>query len=57
MVRKKRMDLRPTIRDIAKRLGVSETTDYNWEIKNRKSYRRIEEKLRVILGLKEEISV
>jgi len=57
MIRKKRMDMSLTMRDIAERLGVSETTVYNWEIKNRKSYRRIEEKLRVILGLKEEISV
>jgi transcriptional regulator with XRE-family HTH domain len=57
MVRKKRMDMSLTMRDIAERLGVAETTVYNWEIKNKKPYRRTEEKLRAILGLKEEISV
>ena len=57
MIRKKRMDMRLTMREIAAQLGVSETTVYNWEIKNRKPYRRTEEKLRVILGLKEEIPI
>jgi len=57
MIRKKRMDMRFTMRDIAEKLGVSETTVYNWEIKNRKPYRRTEEKLRAVLGLKEEIPV
>jgi len=57
MLRKKRMELRLTMRDIAERLGVSETTVYNWEIKNRKPYRRTEEKLKAILGLKEEIPI
>ena len=57
MVRKKRMEMRLTMKDIANKLGVSETTVYNWEIKNRKPYRRTEEKLRAILGLKEEIPV
>lgn len=57
MVRKKRMDIRLTMREIAERLGVSETTVYNWEIKNRKPYRRTEEKLRSILDLKEEIPI
>jgi DNA-binding transcriptional regulator YiaG len=56
-IRKKRMDMRLTMREIAKRLGVSETTVYNWEIRNRKPYRRTEEKLRAILGLKEEIPI
>jgi DNA-binding transcriptional regulator YiaG len=56
-IRKKRMDMRLTMRDVAERLGVSETTVYNWEIRNRKPYRRTEEKLRAILDLKEEIPV
>ena len=57
VIRKKRMDLGLTMREIAERLGVSETTVYNWEIRNRKPYRRTEEKLRAILGLNEEIPV
>ena len=57
IIRKKRMDMRLTMREIAERLGVSETTVYNWEIKNRKPYRRTEEKLRAILDLKEKIPV
>ncbi len=57
MIRKKRMDMRLTMREIAERLGVSETTVYNWEMKNRKPYRKTEEKLKAILDLKEEISI
>jgi len=57
MIRKKRMDLRLTMREIAERIGVSETTVYNWEIKNRKPYSKTEEKLKTILGLKEEIPI
>lgn len=57
MIRKKRMDLGLTMKNIAEKTGVSETTVYNWEIRNRKPYRRTEEKLRAILGLKEEIPV
>ena len=57
MIRKKRMDMRLTMREIAERLGVSETTVYNWEIRNRKPYRRTEEKLRDILGLEEKIPI
>jgi len=57
IIRKKRMDLRLTMREVAERLGVSETTIYNWEIRNRKPYRRTEEKLKAILGLNEEISI
>jgi len=56
-IRKKRMDMRLTMREVAERLGVSETTVYNWEIKNRKPYRRTEEKLKAILDLKEEIPI
>lgn len=51
MIRKKRMDMRLTMRDIAERLGVSETTVYNWEIRNRKPYRRTEEKLKELFKL------
>ena len=51
------MDMRLTMREIAERLGVSETTIYNWEIRNRKPYRRTEEKLRDILGLEEKIPI
>lgn len=57
MIRKKRMDLGLTMKNIAERTGVSETTIYNWEIKNRTPYRKTEEKLREILALKEEISI
>jgi DNA-binding transcriptional regulator YiaG len=57
MIRKKKMDMRLTMREIAERLGVSETTVYNWEIKNRKPYRKTKEKLRTVLGLKEEVSI
>ena len=57
MVRKKRMDMRLTMREVAERLGVSETTVYNWEMRNKKPYRRTEEKLKAILGLKEEIPI
>lgn len=57
MIRKRRMDLGLTMKNIAEKTGVSETTVYNWEIKNRKPYRRTEEKLKAILGLKEEIPV
>ncbi len=56
-IRKKRMDMRLTMREIAERLGVSETTMYNWEIRNKKPYRRTEEKLRTVLDLKEEIPI
>jgi DNA-binding transcriptional regulator YiaG len=57
MIRKRRMEMRLTMKDIAEKLGVSETTVYNWEIRNRKPYRRTEEKLRAILGLKEKVSI
>jgi len=56
-LRKKRMDMRLTMREISERLGVSETTVYNWEIRNRKPYRKTEEKLKAILDLKKEIPV
>ena len=51
------MDTRITMREIAERLGVSETTVYNWEIRNIKPYRKTEEKLRDILGLEEKIPI
>jgi len=57
MIRKKRMDMRLTMRDIAEKVGVSETTVYNWEIRNRKPYRRTEEKLKTILSLNKEIPI
>jgi len=57
MIRKKRMDMGLAMRAIAERLNVSETTVYNWEIRNRKPYRRTEEKLRTVLGLKKEVSI
>ncbi len=50
-IRKKRMDMRLTMREIAERLGVSETTVYNWEIRNIRPYRKTEEKLKAILDL------
>jgi len=51
-LRKKRMDLGLTMKSIAEKLDVSETTIYNWEIRNIRPYRRTEEKLKEILGLK-----
>ena len=42
------------MKDIATRLGVSETTVYNWEIRNIKPYRKTQEKLSAILGLTEK---
>ena len=54
-LRKKRMDLGLTIRGVAEKVGVSETTVYNWEIRNTRPYRRTEEKLKAILDLTEEI--
>ncbi len=54
LLRKKRMDKRLTIKDLAKRIGVTETTVYNWEIRNKKPYRRTREKLKSILGLTEK---
>ncbi len=56
-LRKKRMDMGLTMREIAERLEVSETTVYNWEVRNIRPYRKTEEKLKAILDLKEEISV
>jgi DNA-binding transcriptional regulator YiaG len=56
-LRKKRMDLGLTMKEVAQRAGVTETTVYNWEIRNRKPYRRTEEKLKAILNLKEEIPI
>jgi ribosome-binding protein aMBF1 (putative translation factor) len=57
MIRKRRMDLGLTMKELAQKTGVTETTVYNWELRNRKPYRRTEEKLRTILDLQEEISV
>jgi len=57
MIRKKRMDLGLTMKNIAEKTGVSETTVYNWEIKNIRPYRKTEEKLKAILGLNKEIPI
>ncbi|MBU4313163.1 MAG: helix-turn-helix domain-containing protein [Candidatus Omnitrophica bacterium] len=54
LLRKKRMDNRLTMKDIARRLGVTETTVYNWEIRDKRPYRKTREKLKSILGLNEE---
>ena len=57
-LRKKRMDKRLTMKDIATRLGVSETTVYNWEIRGIRPYRRTIKNLKSILGLtKKDISI
>ena len=53
-IRKKRMDKKLTMKDIATRLGISETTVYNWEIRNIKPYRRTIKNLKAILGLTEK---
>jgi ribosome-binding protein aMBF1 (putative translation factor) len=50
-IRKKRMDLGLTMREIAEKVGVSETTVYNWETRNIRPYRSTEEKLKAILNL------
>ncbi|MBU1146738.1 MAG: helix-turn-helix domain-containing protein [Candidatus Omnitrophica bacterium] len=58
LLRKKRMDKRLTMKGIARKLGVSETTVYNWEIRNKIPYRRTKEKLKSLLGLtKKDISI
>jgi DNA-binding transcriptional regulator YiaG len=57
ILRKRRMDLGLTMKNIAEKTGVSETTVYNWEIRNKKPYRKTEEKLRTILDLKKEVPV
>ena len=57
ILRKRRMDLGLTMKEVAEKVGVTETTVYNWEVRNIKPYRRIAEKLKVILDLKEEISI
>lgn len=53
-IRKKRMDKRLTMKDIASRVGVTETTVYNWEIRNKMPYRRTREKLKSLFGLTEK---
>ncbi len=57
MIRKKRMDLGLTMKEVAQRAGVTETTVYNWEVRNIRPYRRIEEKLRAILDLNKKIPI
>lgn len=56
-IRKKRMDLGLTMKKLAQKTGVTETTVYNWEVRNIMPYRRMVEKLKVILDLKEKVSV
>jgi ribosome-binding protein aMBF1 (putative translation factor) len=56
-LRKRRMDLGLTMKELAQKTSVTETTVYNWEIRNKKPYRKTEEKLRAILDLKEEIPI
>jgi len=51
------MDLGLTMKDVTEKVGVTETTVYNWEIRNKKPYRRTEEKLNAILGLNKEIPI
>jgi ribosome-binding protein aMBF1 (putative translation factor) len=57
ILRKRRMDLGLTMKNIAEKTGVSETTVYYWEIRNKKPYRKTEEKLKAILGLNKEIPI
>ena len=57
-LRKKRMDKGLTMKEVADRAGVSETSVYNWEIRNKKPYRRTREKLKSLLDLsKKDISI
>ena len=56
-LRKKRMDLGLTMKEVAQRAQVTETTVYNWEVRNIKPYRRIEEKLKTILKLNKEVPI
>jgi DNA-binding transcriptional regulator YiaG len=56
-IRKKRMELNLTMKELAKKMGVSETTVRNWEIRGVRPYRRTEEKLKIMLELKEEVPV
>lgn len=57
MIRKKRMDLGLTMKEVAQRVGVTETTVYYWEVRNIRPYRRIEEKLKTVLKLNKEVPV
>ena len=54
LLRKKRMDKRLTMKEVSDRVGVTETTVYNWEIWIKKPYRKTREKLKSILGLTEK---
>jgi len=56
LLRKKRMNARLTMKNIARKLGVTETTVYNWEIRGIKPYRKTQEKLSAILDLTEKDS-
>ncbi|MFH1778786.1 MAG: helix-turn-helix transcriptional regulator [Candidatus Omnitrophota bacterium] len=56
-LRKKRMDLGLTMKDIARKVGVTEATVSNWERRNIKPYRKTREKIRELFDLEEEIPV
>lgn len=45
------------MKDVAGKVGVSETTVYNWEISNKKPYRKTEEKIKAVLDLNKEIPI
>jgi len=51
------MDKSTSVEELATLFGVSDATVINWEIRNRKPYRKTEEKLKAVLDLKEEISI
>ena len=56
-LRKKRMDMGLTMKEIAKTLEVTEATVSNWERKNIRPYRKTMKKLDEFFNLKEEIPV
>lgn len=56
-LRKKRMDMGLTMKEIAQRLGVTEATVSNWERKNINPYKKTREKLRDFFNLDEEVPI
>ena len=56
-LRKKRMDMRLTMKEVASSIGVTEATVSNWERRNIKPYGKSREKLKELFNLEEETSL
>jgi ribosome-binding protein aMBF1 (putative translation factor) len=52
-LRKKRMDLGLTMKEVADKIGVTESTVSNWERRNIRPYRKAREKLKELYDLEE----